>query len=44
MTELENNGVEIYKFPVDDETVAETNSQMNTQLPFAVLGSLEVGP
>ena len=39
MTELENNGVEIYKFPVDDETVAEINSQMNTQLPFAVLGS-----
>jgi len=41
MTELENNGVEIYKFPVDDETVSEINSQMNTQMPFAVLGSRE---
>ena len=29
MQELESNGVEIYKFPVDDETVAEINSQMN---------------
>lgn len=32
MAELENNGVEIYKFPVDDETVAESNSQMNVSL------------
>jgi len=39
MSELESNGVEIYKFPVDDETVAEINSQMNNHLPFAVVGS-----
>lgn len=39
MQELESNGVEIYKFPTDDETVSETNSQMNNQLPFAVVGS-----
>ena len=39
MSELENNGVEIYKFPVDDESVAEVNAAMNTLLPFAVLGS-----
>jgi len=39
MQELESNGVEIYKFPVDDETVAEINSQMNNHLPFAVVGS-----
>ena len=31
MRELESNGVEIYKFPVDDETVAEINSQMNVR-------------
>lgn len=41
MSELENNGVEIYRFPVDDETVAEVNSQMNNHLPFAVVGSRE---
>ena len=29
MEELESNGVQIYKFPVDDETVAEMNSSMN---------------
>ena len=34
-------GVEIYKYPIDDETVSEINSQMNTQMPFAVLGSRE---
>jgi len=39
MNELESNGVEIYKFPVDDETVTEINSQMNNHLPFAVVGS-----
>lgn len=39
MSELENNGVEIYKFPTDDETVAEINGQMNSHLPFAVVGS-----
>ncbi|XP_047144079.1 septin-10 isoform X1 [Hydra vulgaris] len=39
MAELENNGVEIYKFPTDDETVSEINNQMNELLPFAVVGS-----
>jgi len=39
MGELENNGVEIYKFPTDDETVSEINAQMNNHLPFAVVGS-----
>jgi len=39
MTELENNGVEIYKFPTDDETVSDINAQMNSHMPFAVLGS-----
>lgn len=27
--ELRTNGVDIYKFPTDDETVAETNVKMN---------------
>lgn len=29
MEELATNGVEIYRFPVDDETVAEMNAGMN---------------
>ncbi|EDO37950.1 predicted protein [Nematostella vectensis] len=41
MDELESNGVEIYRFPVDDETVAEMNSTMNNEIPFAVVGSRE---
>lgn len=39
--ELSNNGVQIYQFPTDDETVADTNSSMNTHVPFAVVGSTE---
>ncbi|KAL5288333.1 SEPT6 family protein [Megaselia abdita] len=39
--ELSNNGVQIYQFPTDDETVADTNSTMNTHVPFAVVGSTE---
>ena len=29
MEELRSNGVDIYKFPTDDETVAEGNAKMN---------------
>ena len=29
MSELMANGVQIYHFPVDDETVADTNNTMN---------------
>merc|ERR1719296_476148 len=39
MAELKDNGVSIYKFPVEDETVAELNKDMNNQVPFAVVGS-----
>ncbi|XP_005103295.1 septin-11 isoform X1 [Aplysia californica] len=39
MSELVSNGVHIYQFPTDDETVADTNSSMNQHLPFAVVGS-----
>lgn len=41
MSELINNGVEIYQFPISDETIAETNKQMNAFVPFAVVGSNE---
>ena len=41
MSELASNGVQIYQFPVDDETVAETNSMMNGHFPFAVCGSTD---
>nr|XP_054754898.1 septin-11-like [Lytechinus pictus] len=41
MSELVSNGVQIYQFPTDDETVADLNSTMNGHLPFAVVGSTE---
>jgi septin family protein len=39
MSELVNNGVQIYQFPTSDETVAVMNKEMNELLPFAVVGS-----
>lgn len=39
--ELQANGVQIYQFPTDDETVQEINNSMNTFVPFAVVGSTE---
>ncbi|KAL5011721.1 hypothetical protein ScPMuIL_010272 [Solemya velum] len=39
MSELMTNGVQIYQFPTDDETVAEINATMNSHIPFAVVGS-----
>lgn len=39
--ELMANGVQIYQFPTDDETVSEINSTMNAHVPFAVVGSTE---
>lgn len=39
--ELQANGVQIYHFPTDDETVAEQNNSMNSHIPFAVVGSTE---
>ncbi|KAL6485316.1 hypothetical protein MHYP_G00073610 [Metynnis hypsauchen] len=41
MSELVSNGIQIYQFPVDDETVAKINTNMNGHLPFAVVGSTE---
>ncbi|XP_044526430.1 septin-10 isoform X2 [Gracilinanus agilis] len=41
MSELVSNGVQIYQFPTDDESISKINSSMNGQLPFAVVGSME---
>ncbi|XP_016402080.1 septin-8-like isoform X2 [Sinocyclocheilus rhinocerous] len=41
MSELVSNGVQIYQFPIDDETVANINTAVNGHLPFAVVGSTE---
>ncbi|XP_045778426.1 septin-2 [Maniola jurtina] len=41
MQELQMNGVEIYQFPVDDESVSEVNGTMNSHIPFAVVGSTD---
>ncbi|RZF33008.1 hypothetical protein LSTR_LSTR006262 [Laodelphax striatellus] len=41
MQELTANGVEIYQFPVDDESVLEINKSMNAHAPFAVVGSTD---
>lgn len=41
MTELVSNGINIYQFPDDDETVAELNKTMNGHLPFAIIGSMD---
>lgn len=41
MSELASNGVRIYQFPTDDESVSEVNTSMNAHIPFAVVGSSE---
>ncbi len=39
--ELRSNGINIYQFPTDDESVLDLNRKMNDQVPFAVVGSRE---
>ncbi len=34
MSELVSNGVQIYQFPTDDETVSEINSSMNVSFSY----------
>ncbi|XP_065597145.1 septin-10 isoform X1 [Cyrtonyx montezumae] len=41
ITELVSNGVQIYQFPTDDESISQVNTIMNGHLPFAVVGSTE---
>lgn len=33
--------MQIYNFPIDDETVSDVNTTMNTHIPFAVVGSTD---
>lgn len=47
MSELVSNGVQIYQFPLDDETVAKVNTTMNVSKtaptpPFGVLHNTDV--
>ncbi|CAL4185371.1 unnamed protein product [Meganyctiphanes norvegica] len=39
--EVKSNSIQIYQFPTDDDTVAKTNTEMNNQIPFAVVGSTD---
>ncbi|XP_019862850.1 PREDICTED: septin-11-like [Amphimedon queenslandica] len=41
MDEIITNDIRIYQFPTSDESVADLNQKMNSQLPFAVIGSRE---
>ena len=41
MSELAQNGVQIYYFPTDDETESSLNQYLNGHLPFAVVGSTD---
>ena len=41
ISELQSNGVNIYQFPTDDESVTDINTQMNAHVPFAVVGSTD---
>lgn len=36
MEELRRNGVEIYKFPTDDETISDLNAKMNVSVCVCV--------
>lgn len=38
---MTQNGVYIYQFPTDDESVTNVNTSMNCHVPFAVVGSTE---
>jgi hypothetical protein len=42
MNELQSNGVQIYHFPTDDQTVADTNNAMNVSLKTFTLLELIV--
>ncbi|KAJ1369923.1 hypothetical protein KIN20_031530 [Parelaphostrongylus tenuis] len=41
ISELRSHKIEIYQFPTDDETVAKANAEMNSAMPFAVVGSCD---
>ncbi|XP_069980521.1 septin-2 isoform X1 [Penaeus vannamei] len=39
--EIKANNIQIYQFPTDDDTMAKVNVEMNSQIPFAVVGSTD---
>ncbi|CEF65317.1 Septin-2 [Strongyloides ratti] len=39
--ELKGNNIEIYQFPIDDDTVRQANESFNKIVPFAVIGSTD---
>ncbi|KAK7081138.1 Septin-6 [Halocaridina rubra] len=39
--EIKTNNIQIYQFPTDDDTMAKVNTEMNNQIPFAVVGSTD---
>jgi len=41
LADLKTNGIDIYKFPEDDDTVKQANSELNACVPFAVVGSTD---
>ncbi|UJR26656.1 hypothetical protein I4U23_007973 [Adineta vaga] len=41
LNELNSAGIKIYRFPTDDETLAEENLKANNLLPLAIVGSNE---
>lgn len=41
MAELKAQKIEIYQFPTEDETVRRDNAELNSLLPFAIVGSTD---
>uniref|UniRef100_A0A914KPR3 Septin n=1 Tax=Meloidogyne incognita TaxID=6306 RepID=A0A914KPR3_MELIC len=41
ISELKAHKIEIYQFPIEDETVRKENSALNALLPFAIVGSVD---
>lgn len=41
ISELKAHQIEIYQFPIEDETVRKENSILNALLPFAIVGSID---
>lgn len=41
ISELKSNNIEVYQFPVTDETVRKENTALNALIPFAIIGSTD---
>uniref|UniRef100_A0A915EGW8 Septin n=1 Tax=Ditylenchus dipsaci TaxID=166011 RepID=A0A915EGW8_9BILA len=44
LSELKAQNIDIYQFPIDDETVRKENAALNKLLPFAIVGSVDFVP